>query len=42
MERKDREIDDLKLENEKLRRRIDSSPGWAPGGSGENPTATGG
>ena len=29
-------------ENAELRRQIDSFPGWAPGGSGENPTATGG
>lgn len=32
----------LKRENAELRRQIDSSPGWAPGGLGENPTATGG
>lgn len=35
-------IEDLKRENAELRRQIDSSPGWAPGGSGENLAATGG
>ena len=39
---KDTEIEKLNREIQKLRRHIDSSTGRAPGGSGENPTATGG
>ena len=39
---RDEEIRDLRRENAELRRRIDSSPSWAPGGSGESSTATGG
>ena len=42
IENRDREIEDLKREKERLRRQIESSPGWAPGGSGQNPAATGG
>lgn len=35
-------IEKLEREIAELGRQIHSSPGWAPGGSGENPTATGG
>ena len=39
---KELEIRKLEQENAVLRCRLDSSPGWAPGGSGETLTAAGG
>ena len=39
---KDEKIRDLEEQNSALRWRLDSSPGWAPGGLGETSTAPGG
>ena len=42
LDRAKTQIEGLQRENKSLRRQIDSYTGRAPGGSGENPTATGG